>query len=179
MLCTSHSDQFSVMELCHTSTTMALNKKFDMKDYSILSRADLQKILDNIPWKIYKKDEVILKEGSKKACLFYLTTGYLFVIITFNQCYIRKVNVVKNNVAVGEFGPGSLFGLITFLLSEASLCTIVAMEQCQVYTLNYPYINLLLERKMNVHSGLYQRFFHYIAATLTTRYLELQTFSMV
>lgn len=123
--------------------------------FKFLRPAEWEILLNKSEQRMYKPEEVILKQGDKPSGIYIVQKG--------------KAKVVKEQfgftLAIAEYGPGAIFGEMSFIESEATNTAVVAEELCGVVIVGHA----LVQEIISQNPGFYGRFFQSLAYILSQR----------
>ena len=112
-------------------------------------------LLNKSEQRMYKPEEIILRQGEKPSGIYIVQKG--------------KAKVVKEQfgfqLAIAEYGPGSIFGEMSFIEAEVANTAVVADEHCGVVIVGHQ----LVQDIINQNPGFYGRFFQSLAYILSQR----------
>ena len=125
-----------------------------------LSAHDYRLLLETARRTTFRRNEVILAEGSQRQAIFVLQKGHTRV----ERAYFGK------GVPVGRMGPGEVFGEVSFLEAAGASATVVADEDgVDVDVIEGARVHALLASD----PGLSTRFYQSLATTLAHRLRRL------
>jgi extracellular factor (EF) 3-hydroxypalmitic acid methyl ester biosynthesis protein len=123
--------------------------------FKFLRPAEWEVLLNKSEQRMYKPEEVILKQGDKPSGIYIVQKG--------------KAKVVKEQfgfqIAIAEYGPGAIFGEMSFIEAEVANTAVVAEEPCGVVIVGHA----LVQEIINQNPGFYGRFFQSLAYILSQR----------
>ena len=123
--------------------------------FKFLRPAEWEILLNKSEQRMYKPEEVILKQGDKPSGIYIMQKG--------------KAKVVKEQfgfmLAIAEYGPGSIFGEMSFIESEVANTAVVAEDMCGVVIVGHA----LVQEIIGQNPGFYGRFFQSLAYILSQR----------
>lgn len=123
--------------------------------FKFLRPAEWEILLNKSEQRVYKPEEVILKVGDKPSGIYIVQKG--------------KAKVTKEQfgfqLAIAEYGPGAIFGEMSFIESEVANTSVVAEENCGVVIIGHA----LVQEIINQNPGFYGRFFQSLAYLLSQR----------
>ena len=104
---------------------------------------------------MFKPEETILRQGDKPSGIYIVQKG--------------KAKVVRDSfgfqLAIAEYGAGSIFGEMSFIEAEATNAAVVAEETCGVVIVSHTVVQEII----NQNPGFYGRFFQSLAYILSQR----------
>ena len=123
--------------------------------FKFLRPAEWEVLLNRSEQRMYKPEDVILKQGDKPSGIYIVQKG--------------KAKVVKDNfgfqLAVAEYGAGAIFGEMSFIEAEVTNTSVVAEDACGVVIIGHA----LVQEIINQNPGFYGRFFQSLAYLLSQR----------
>jgi extracellular factor (EF) 3-hydroxypalmitic acid methyl ester biosynthesis protein len=123
--------------------------------FKFLRPAEWEVLLNKSEQRMYKPEDVILRQGEKPSGIYIVQKG--------------KAKVVKEQfgfqLAIAEYGPGAIFGEMSFIESEVANTAVVAEEPCGVVIVGHA----LVQEIINQNPGFYGRFFQSLAYILSQR----------
>jgi CRP-like cAMP-binding protein len=123
--------------------------------FKFLRSAEWEVLLNKSEQRVYKAEEVILKQGDKPSGIYIVQKG--------------KAKVVKDNfgfqLAVAEYGAGAIFGEMSFIEAEVTNTSVIAEDNCGVVIIGHA----LVQEIINQNPGFYGRFFQSLAYILSQR----------
>lgn len=123
--------------------------------FKFLRPAEWELLIAKAEQRMYKAEDVILKQGDKPSGIYIIQKG--------------KAKVVKDSfgfqIAVAEHGPGAIFGEMSFIESEVANTAVVAEETCGVMIINHAAVQDIISQ----NPGFYGRFFQSLAYILSQR----------
>ncbi len=133
----------------------------EIKDgtFHLLSDSDWQQLLNKARRQSFRKDDVLIEEGSQQKILYILRSGY--------------VRVDRNHdgqlLTYARLGPGELFGEMSFLEQADASASVIAEEDVEVDAIDGPYLTSLLASE----PGFSARFYNSLAVTLSHRLRDI------
>ena len=118
-----------ITRLRHTISLLnansALAHAVELKDSTLFDRKLLDKLADELDDSTrirYAKNKVIVQEGQAGVLMYVVLEGTVEITI-------------KNN-AVGEIGPGGMFGEMALITHEERVASAIAMTDCELLAIN-------------------------------------------
>ena len=123
--------------------------------FKFLRPAEWEVLLNKSEQRMYKPEEVILRQGEKPSGIYIVQKG--------------KAKVVKEQfgfqLAIAEYGPGAIFGEMSCIEAQVANTAVVAEEPCGVVIVSHT----LVQEIINQNPGFYGRFFQSLAYILSQR----------
>ena len=123
--------------------------------FKFLRPQEFETLVAKAEQRVYKADEVILKQGDKPSGIYIVQKG--------------TAKVVRDSfgfqIAVAEYKAGSIFGEMSFIEAEPSNTAIVAEELCGVLIIGHA----LVQEIISQNPGFFGRFFQSLAYILSQR----------
>jgi len=123
--------------------------------FKFLRPAEWELLIAKAEQRIYKAEDTILKQGDKPSGIYIVQKG--------------KAKVVKDSfgfqLAVAEYGPGAIFGEMSFIEAEVAHTAVIAEEPCGVMIVGHGAVQEII----NQNPGFYGRFFQSLAYILSQR----------
>lgn len=95
--------------------------------FSMVKKRDIKRLAKMAQSQVFRKGEVIIKEGERDARVFILVQGDVDVVIGLGT---------PQEKVIGHFGPDSCFGEMAVLDDHVRTASIVAVRDTQVLSLN-------------------------------------------
>lgn len=123
--------------------------------FKFLRPAEWEVLIAKAEQTVFKPDDVILQQGAKPSGIYIIQKG--------------KAKVVKDSfgflLAVAEYGPGAIFGEMSFIEAEVANTAVVAEETCGVMIISHQVVQEIIAQ----NPGFYGRFFQSLAYLLSQR----------
>ncbi|MBF0284892.1 MAG: cyclic nucleotide-binding domain-containing protein [Magnetococcales bacterium] len=127
--------------------------------YRFLTQDDLR-LLEEMSLRVtYEPDEVILREGSQKQCLYILRSG---------SARVEKDHRGES-ITVDRLSPGEFIGVMSFLDDSPMSATIAAAEKVEIDYLD----GLTLHALLSSVPGFSSRFYMSLAVIMAERLREM------
>lgn len=136
--------------------------------FEVLSESDLKMFLTGAKQYTYRKNEVILAEGSRSRCLYQIGKGVVRVEkqIPVEEDEDKPATGETELTVVRKMGAGVMFGEMSFLTGNAASASIVAdQDAVEVYIIEDSFVESLL----SVDPELPGRFYKFLALNLANR----------
>lgn len=127
-----------------------------MKDPFALTNEDWVSLLQGAKRLVFKKDDVVMKQGESYQRMYQIVRGA-----------VRVEKVFDGNLKVlGSMQCSDTFGDISFLTGSPASATCVAdSEECEVTILEGTYVNMLFSMRPDLAG----RFYKFVAMLITAR----------
>jgi CRP-like cAMP-binding protein len=123
--------------------------------FKFLRPAEWDVLVAKAEQRVYKAEDVILKQGDKPSGIYIVQKG--------------TAKVVRDSfgfqLAVAEHGPGAIFGEMSFIEAEPSNTAVVAQELCGVLIISHATVQEIITQ----NPGFFGRFFQSLAYILSQR----------
>lgn len=123
--------------------------------FKFLRPAEWEVLMAKAEQKVFKPEEVLLQQGEKPSGIYIIQKG--------------KAKVVKDSfgfqIAVAEYGPGAIFGEMSFIEAEVANTAVIAEENCGVMIIRHQTVQEIIAQ----NPGFYGRFFQSLAYILSQR----------
>jgi len=123
--------------------------------FKFLRPAEWELLIGKAEQRVYKPDEVILKQGDKPSGIYIVQKG--------------SAKVLRESfgfqIAIAEHGPGAIFGEMSFIEAEITNTAVVAQELCGVLIISHAVVQEIIGQ----NPGFYGRFFQSLAYILSQR----------
>ncbi len=123
--------------------------------FDLLNEQDWSILLQRARRLKFKKDDVLIQEGSQQKALFILRNGYVRVVRTHNG----------QPLAHARLGPGQVFGEMSFLEHAGASASVIAEDDVELDEIDGAYLNSLIGSE----PGFSARFYNSLAVTLSQR----------
>jgi len=123
--------------------------------FKFLRPAEWEVLMAKAEQRVFKPEEVILKQGDKPSGIYIIQKG--------------KAKVVKDSfgfaIAVAEYGPGAIFGEMSFIEAEVANTAVIAEDTCGVMIVKHAVVQEIIQQ----NPGFFGRFFQSLAYILSQR----------
>ena len=118
--------------------------------FSSLNEKDLKTVIDAMEEKIFLKNSEVIKQGESGDVLYLLESGKL-------DCY-KKFNNDDSETFLKTYIPGDAFGELALLYNAPRAATIVANEDCKMWSLDRETFNHIVKDASMKRREKYEKF---------------------
>ncbi|MBI5368975.1 MAG: cyclic nucleotide-binding domain-containing protein [Planctomycetes bacterium] len=124
-----------------------------------LTPEDRDRLADGAVRFVYEKDAVILPEGSRRECLYFVRRGRL---------RIHRLQMGQSAV-IATRGPGELCGEMSFIENQEASASLISDGEVEVDVVDGAYVQSLIERD----PGFAARFYRSLALALSRKLRQI------